>query len=263
MSRITHENPALIDGLIPQFPHWDNLILQAMFLLAFPQQMSELRGLWNMAAYDNALSQVGEISGHNRVMTANNTPTPDRYGNLGIISFASASSERLNVVDASWNSITGRFSVGGWWYFDDAASGTETMFCKWDGGVTDNAWHLYRHSTGEIRFQVSSDGTPGTIVTLDTGGVTFGAGEWVCATAEFDPSTRMRLVVNGVEYETTSSVPASCFDSTADLEIAAFGGGGGGFLNGDCGAAWLIAGLLQEHNHYLYYRLTRKLFGHT
>ena len=136
--------------------------------------------------------------------------------------FDSAVPDYLTVADGSW-----------------IPTGAQTWMCWFKAETLLNA-AVFNHNVGtgnqrsisitafadtSISGFVSGDGTntEGSSTVRSTTGV-YAAGTWVHVAQVFTPSTKLELFIDGVSVaDDTALVPASAYDSTADIGIGANG----------------------------------------
>ena len=175
------------------------------------------------------------------------------------------SNQYFNFADAAIVDITGTeayidnngLSLGAWVNFDNAASATEHVIAKQSLAAGNISYALIRLATGEIRMSVSVDGTA---VTTIASASTVGASSWTFVAGRFDPSTELAVWVNSEKTTNTTSIPASIFNGTADLEIGSRGGGNG-LLDGKIALVFLCASALSDAYITNLYQQSRGLFG--
>lgn len=114
-------------------------------------------------------------------------------------------------------------TVGGWLYLDDATPASEsTLIAKWLTAGNQRSFRLYVDTDGLVKFGISVNGTAEVEIANETA---LEAGRWYFIGGSFVPGASMLLLVDTEEVEETDSVPASIFDSTADVTIGAIDGG--------------------------------------
>src|SRR5690606_20574011 len=148
--------------------------------------------------------------------------------------FFDGSTAYLRALDAPGNSFEGTESlisagirgltVGGWFRFDQLAR-VEGLITKYVTTTNNRTFRISKHTSDNIQFAVSSDGTSATqvVVTSAVGAVT--TNQWYFIVGRFDPNTSIDLWINETKYTNTTGVPASVFNSTSDLCIGAYSGG--------------------------------------
>lgn len=143
------------------------------------QVLPVLRGAWPMSSVGYlAADQARDISGQGNHLTNNNTAIFAHAALVPAVGLTGASNHYLSRVDGglgNWADIIGTeayvtsaqrgLTLGGWFYFNGAAAAIEVMMSKAAGAGT-RSYQLHRRATGEIRFQVSTDGT--NWVTVDS-----------------------------------------------------------------------------------------------
>jgi hypothetical protein len=85
-------------------------------------------------------------------------------------------------------------------------------------------------SNGKLNFEISNDGSATTVA---VGATTLATGSWYHVTGVYSPSTSLTVYVNGVlDGINTTSIPASIFNGSGNLELGARAGGTGKFMYG-------------------------------
>jgi hypothetical protein len=168
-------------------------------------------------ASGNALDSVASnnLTDTNTVGTSASVPVS---GFAASRDFVGASSEGFTGADAAWNSITTGLTIGMWVQVTTDADGG--LVTKYEETGSQTAyWTQYIASSNKIRFGVH-DGAGAD--TTDTNS-TFSTGVWYHITAVFNPSTYVRLFVNGVsDSETLINIGASIANTTAPFWIGRF-----------------------------------------
>ncbi len=183
------------------------------------------------ARRDNATNRARDIAGGGYHLTDNNGVDFGYSGLIPYATFDSGSSEYLSRADggaADWADITGTESyigsafqglcMGGWFRFDNTASGQENFIGK-RAGSGQLSYYTRRLADGTIDFRVSNDGTNTTGVTSTE---TVGAVTWTFLVSRFDntDNTIKQWVNNETSIATFNN---TIFDSTAPFAIGANG----------------------------------------
>lgn len=143
---------------------------------------------------------------------------------------------------------------------DATPSALESIIGKWNAGGQ-NSWLLGRNTnlTGRVIF--SGDGS--TSVAVDTTNA-LAINEWRFLAARFTPSAQIRIWEGStsglVTNENTTSIPATLFDSTADLAVGVRNAGATGFYQGDLSLIALCRAALPDLFIESIFNLTRPLF---
>ena len=132
------------------------------------------------------------------------------------------SSTEIIVSDCEAVDITNALTISAW----VNPNGTNTVnvgngiVAKYDFTDGERAYALYLGDDLDIAFVVNSNGLAAGGAYLVTYNAPIPTGTWSHITATFEPSTAMRLYLNGVEVKsTTTSVPATIHNSPEDLRI--------------------------------------------
>lgn len=177
--------------------------------------------------------RLGEASG---TVAADETGTyPGTYvgsptlGASGVFAGDSAvtfngSSQRATVADAVGLRITGAFTIEVWVKFSSAQV-NKGICGKYDTATANRAWVLYTANDGsgqKIQFTAQTSGGSFNTNAVATTANNLDDGAWHHVVGVFNPSTILRIYVDGVAGANASIIPASIFASTATLEIAAY-----------------------------------------
>jgi hypothetical protein len=224
-------------------------------------QLRALRGYWPMSSVDEN-GDIYDLSGQGRVLT-NHDSVP--LGQYNLFTYASFSApDYLSRVDEAGLDITGNLSVGGWFWLDTLASGSDqVLMSKYDtsGGANQRSYLLwFDDATNTFRFGVSSAGTAATFVQIAHTAV-ISANAWYHVAGRFTPNTDLSVYVDGVRVSTAAGVPAGAFNSTADFEIGSDDNGTAAFLDGRACQCWLCAHDLYDVMIPTLYHQTRANFG--
>lgn len=176
-----------------------------------------LRGFWpffNTSESGAPASYVLSLSGVSGV------PQWTVDGVLSYGSFAAANDRALTSTDtvfnvgsaASWSSIPGLFLCS--WVRFDSNSAEMGIISNWDAFNSRRSYVLWRNSSNQIGFAVSSDGTSANSVTT-TGTTTNDV--WYFVAGRWTPSTEIKVWLYDTSSETTevatntSSIAASVY----------------------------------------------------
>ena len=189
---------------------WSRAVSSMIFL-------PECRGVWGMGSVDEN-GAVYDMSGQGRTLTNVSALQRGVYNALAPYAIHDGVADILRRNNEPGIQITGALTVMGWFYSDDAPGITEGVFSKWDITGNQRAYELILSTTPNFHFVVSSDGTATTtVISL----VTYLAARWFHVAGVYVPSTSLTIYVNGTATINTTSIPASIFNSTANLEIGA------------------------------------------
>lgn len=145
--------------------------------------------------------------------------------------FEKDTSEYLSHVDHADLSITGAFSISGWWK-PETISGSDIFASKWKDNSPNRSW-VIDYQTGGPRLLMSPNGdNPLTVVTSTED---LSAGNWYHIVATFEPSTEMAIWVNNVVTVNTTSIPATIHDNSSQFRIGSaeiFGGSVSAYSDG-------------------------------
>lgn len=119
--------------------------------------------------------------------------------------------------------FTGAFSVTAW--INLATNGAVHDIIAKNGASTNLGYQFFTQGTAKLKFSVSDDGTGSTHLFSAVGTTTLNTNTWYFVAGVYNPGTSLTVYVNGVQDgQTTSSIPTSIFNSTADVNIGAENG---------------------------------------
>jgi hypothetical protein len=206
-----------------------------------------------------------DISGQSRKMNAVGTPTFGVDNYLPYAEYDGASQYHTRADEAGLD-ITGNLTLGGWFYFNNAAGSDETMFGKWSITGNIRSYGLHRKTDGKIEARVSSNGTAET-VQESTDAV--GASTWAFCALRYVASSELSIFVGlptvpgSVLSEdiNTTSIPASINSGASQLSVAVREVGGTPAAYADMRAAmlFLCATDLSDDHLNMFYAQTRRL----
>lgn len=195
--------------------------------------LPELRGFWPFSTINESGNAIdGAIQG--RTLTNNNTTPRAIYGNLINYYDFNGSTQYLSRADEAGLSVTGALTLGGWFWLDTIAS-TQTLIGKYVAGGNQSYFLQYQTGNG-VRAGVSGNGTADVTVT----GTNLTASSWNHCVLSYTPSGAVSVTVNGEITTNTTSIPASIFDSTAQLTIGSLNGASQ-FLDGRAALCFIAA----------------------
>ncbi len=215
--------------------------------------LARLRGFWPFSSADQAGS-VYDLSGQGRTLTQNGNPVFS-FGYLNPLVVLDGTGDYFSRANEAGLDITGGLTMMIWVRFDDSASAIETCMSKWLYTGNQLSYRLSRSAAGAGTAEISSDGSTVTSVT----GETIGATTWTHLALRFTASTELAVFVNHVKAVNTTSIPASIFNSTADLLIGGHGTGSA-LMTGRLCLASICAIALSDEIILGKYHLERKLF---
>lgn len=225
-----------------------------------------LRGFWPMSAFDSS-GNAQDQSGHAHHLTYNGNPQYTFRALHPYIAFDGAG-DYLARADEADLDITGTeayvvaaargMTQGGWFYFDNAASGNERIMTK-RGDASNISWFMGRIAAGVAVFAVTSDGTAGTLASVSST-ATVGAGAWTFIAGRFDPSTTLDVWVNGAQATNAAAIPASIFSGNGPFQVSGYNGATE-LMTGRAALCFLCAAALSDTQISSIFNATRALFG--
>lgn len=256
---------------------YDPFIMWPLAISAF-QSLPALRGFWIGGQYESAsgVHELVDISGCGQHLTDTHDPTV-AHGSTGITYvYFDGINDWYSAPDSAHWDITGTeaatlstdrgLTIGAWVYFSNAhsADNYETILAKeqkFDHNQT--SYCLQRPDNGKANFHLSSDGTWGNMVAVEST-ATLAPSAWAFVVGRFDPSTQIDIFVNGELDTNTTSIPAAIFDSTALLMMAArdhAGSPGQSLMDGNISMAFICAAYINDYSLLRLYELSRIAFG--
>jgi len=230
------------------------------------RMLPALRGFWPMSSF-NENGDAYDLSGQGRTLTYNGNPTYN-YSSLIHYIDLDGTGDYLSRTDEAGLDILGTESyvagaaqgltLGGWFYFNNMAAASEYCIAKYDTfGVAQRAYGLLRIATGEARLSISNNGAAlVTVTSVDILSPT----AWYFLVGRFDPSAEMKVWINGNAWTNVAAIPASIFNSTADLTIGARTGGYE-LMTGRASLCFLCAAALSDSIISALFHQTRAIFN--
>lgn len=175
-----------------------------------------------------------------------------------------------NTIDAQFD-ITGTESyiasgrrgltVGGWFKHVNAPTASQEIMFSNRGSASVHSFSLHRAATtGLATFYVSGNGATLASVT----GQSLDEDEWYFVVGTYKPSTYIRLYVNGVMTENTTSIPASLYVGTGYFTLGAFSTSApanGLNMFGRFSGGFVCHMAVDEQFIWLAYQSTKAMFG--
>jgi hypothetical protein len=166
--------------------------------------------------------KLDELAGATSVVdsagTNNGTVTGGLFmaGKVGNCFAGNGTSAYIDIGNPAALQLTGAMSVSAWVYINGFANNGRIV--SKGGGPGMRGWSVNVESTGILRFMVALD-TSTNISVDSTAAVT--TGQWIHVTGVYQPSVALRLYLNGVPNNTTTTaVPAAQFDQALNINIA-------------------------------------------
>ncbi len=198
---------------------------------------SEVRALYNYAPGpvahwkldDKSGTSATDTSGNGNTGTLTNSPawTAGKYGSA--VRF-DGSDDYITAADSSSLDVTRSASWAFWFNLASLPSGADGKFIdKWIGTGNQRSYQIYPTTTNKISVDISSDGTSGAAVTLNSSD-TISANTWTHASVTYDGAT-VRMYINGNLQSSTAAI-SGIFNSTANMSIGGDNLGSTNFANG-------------------------------
>lgn len=221
-------------------------------------------GIWYAGNVQRSTGDIYDASNQGRTLTITDTPVFNRLSNGIAYCDYDGSNDLHYRNDETDLDVTGTETIFdstvrgltiGLWVNSDSNSNSPILMSKYN--TSQQSWLLEILSTNVIRFVTSVDGTTNHIT--DTTGTNGTAGTWHFIVARFAPSTEKAIFIDGIKETDTSSITASIFNSTTQLQIAAFPLGN--FLNGKISISFMCANALPDGMISRLFNQTRTLYG--
>lgn len=226
-----------------------------------------LRGLWYPGSVDST-GALYDQSGQGRTLTYNGNPTLNLHNSFipywdydGTGDYHSRADESgLDVLGTEANIASGYkgLTVGGWFWIDSFGGGDRGLVSKYTATGNQRSYLLYTNNgTPDARAIVSVDGTAATQVNH---GTVLTTGAWHFIWMRFRPSTSLTISVDGVNVQSSTSIPAAIFGSTAGFNLGAFNAGTSNQTGRNAITFLCASALLDAQLSHLFER-TRRFFG--
>lgn len=226
------------------------------------QTIPGLVGFWPMSSVGHSNGAVYDLSAQGRTLSYAGNPVYRIYNNFApYIDFdgtgdylARGSEADLDLSGAGAYGSPG-LTMGGW-FWADGAGATEGLMGKWTDTGNQRSY-LFLTLSNTFRLAISGDGTASTQFSHTS---TFSTGQWYFAVGKIEPSVRMSVFMNGEKASTTSSIPASIFNSTAAFQVGAYNAGTQN-LDGRASLCFLSANALPDVLINGLFEQSKVLFG--
>jgi len=250
-------NPAQIRQLITELPHKNEASFAWVNVLGAFSILPALRGLW-FGANRTSTGTLVDRSGLGMSLSAVNTPTYNISGLIQHSTYLRAGSQAHGRVTATDIAITGALTAFAWVRWTGLSAGVLTgAETKWLSTGNQRSWALIKNAANLFQLLLSANGT-GTAVTLSST-ATWVSGEWFFVVGRYIPSIEASIFINGIFTDTVTGIPASLFNSTANLNLGAHDTGN--YIDGDIAIAGLCAIDLPDYMIRVMYDVSRRLFG--
>jgi len=225
------------------------------------------RAFWPTSVVDYTAPHLTDIA-HGYDLTANNGAVAGYTGLIPYI-FTDGVNQSCSRADApGWADIIGNETIFeaaargltfiSWVRFTNAIAADESIMSKWTAGGNQKAYRLWRHNSGILRGQITTDGA--TNFTIDSTG-TLADSLWYHVALQYNPSTKLSVWINGVETTIGVAVPATIFNSNSIFELGAANAGTVQFMDGRQSMASLHANFLSNAIIATSFEQERALYG--
>lgn len=147
-------------------------------------------------------------------------------------------------------------TFGGWVRFT-STSGAQALIAKYNPGSNDRSYYIYKNSSQNAVVDISSDGTAVTSVTHTS---TMAGSTWYFMVGVFSPSASLSVWLNDTKVTSSTSIPASIFNSAQELRIGRLNDGTAQ-LDGRISLPFLCAAAVPDNKILSLYHMGRRLFG--
>jgi hypothetical protein len=227
--------------------------------------LTGLRGLWTMAAYDGSGNAEDHTNGDLQ-LTRNGDPT---YGYDGLVPYVAldGTGDYFNRADEAATSITTTdgyssapgLTLGAWIYGSDPDS-SQMVLAKITNAPSYSYYLAYRGDVAvdPMEFLISDDGTNTDVVRSSA----YASTNWHFVVARFcdaDTGAELAIFVDG-QKNTASTARASIFDGAQQFCLGGYEGGNDLF-NGRISLAFLCAAALPDDMIGALFQQSRALYG--
>ena len=261
----SRRNVAIDDTVSANFARTSDAVYTWGRAISMLTMIPAVRAAWSMSAVGSSGLAV-DVTGYGRHLSAGNTPT---YNSSSLIPYVSlnGTSQYLSRANEAAMQITGGegyvasglrgMTFGAWVNFAGNAASHDTIAGRWLGS-TNRSWVFYRfQTTKEIEIIISSDGNALSATATST--ATIDDGTWVFLVCRYDPSTSLRVYINGeLDGEDSSSVPSSMFAGTASFIIGQ--NNSTSYMEGDVSMAFYAACAIPLDTLFALYEHTRGFY---
>lgn len=223
-----------------------------------------LRGFWPMGVHNSSGNAI-DHSGLGKTLTYNGNPLYKYAGLYPYIEFDDTG-DFLSRVDEADLDILGTeayvvtaqrgLTFGGWFWHD--GNNNDIMASKWTAGTNNRSWQMNRQVGGALQGAVSTTGAAVAATVTSAAGV-LTVSTWHFDAMRFMPSTELAVFHNTEKTTTAAGVPASLFNSNADLMIG--GISAAAQYDGRATLCWLCDTALSDAIIATIYHQTRALFS--
>lgn len=232
-----------------------------------------LVGLWTGSGINEGTKAM-DLSGNGLHLTKNggvfssnfvlwpNLPHFSFSGTNGYLSHNDDNSLDITGSEALFAGSLRGVTLGGWWYFDDAAGGNvEFMMGKSSLSSEDTNYRLQRNTASNGGGAHISCGDGSTDYHLDSA-IELTSDTWHFVAGRIDPSATLDLFTNGTWERTFSSPSAPIATNSDPFSIGAYAGSGGPslFLDGRASFCFLCAADVPDAFIETFYQQSRWLF---
>jgi len=230
-------------------------------IVSYLQAQIGMVGIWPFGPL-GALGELIDVSGNGLHLSRLSSITVTRgrsftYGDFdGVDEAYNRADEDLFDIIGGENFITStsRGLTIGCIFWADTTGASQGLIGKW-GAAGQRSYLLNIAAAGTVTMNISGDGTVG----YNAASTAISTGAFHLAIGRFSPSTYVRLFLDGTEYENTTSIPASIFNSTAEFAIGRQAGAN--YLDGRASFGFLSTALWADNTVIDFYNLMKGLFA--
>lgn len=244
-------SPEAVENFATAFPRRNDASFAWGNAVSYYLNLPQLRAFWPFSSV-SGVGQLIDLSGQNRFLSPTGSPTYGVYGlqPYGILDGVTQYYSRPDEVGLD---ITGALTVGGW--FRATSASNYALITKYNTTGNQRSYLLGKSATSG-QFSISTDGITASTVT----GGTWSNNVWYFVAGRFVPSTSVDVFLNADKYSNIVGIPATIFNSTAELNIGAYNTGATARLSGNAALCFLCAEAISDAQIKALYWLTKPLF---
>lgn len=214
-----------------------------------------LRGFWPL----NSAFETGnwvDYSGQGRHLSVGVQPAATVQASNLITYTFNGTTHYMYRADEAGLDIGSSITLGCWLKVISESGAQSGIIGKWNTSGNQRSYGILENAGGGIDFLLSSNGTAEFGFT----GIDSQVGKWVFTAMRCVGNTEFSIFRNDVSQATTTSVPTSFFNSTAQFEVGR-ANQAGTYSNIQIALPFLCYGYNGVASLYPWYHLTRPLFG--
>jgi hypothetical protein len=222
-----------------------------------------LRGLWTGASYNRVNPWVRDISGNELHLTGSgiqfhlNEAPCINFGVAGSDTLTRADELNLDIVgnEGEVTSAMKGLTMGCWARPVTVDSTARYIMSKW-GTTNQRSYYLAINSSNKIQGGISNAGVSSEADASSANSAV--EDTWQFVALDFDPSTYVRVYLNNVYAEDTTSIPATIYSGTSAFDIAHLASAN--YFEGQLSMMFLCSASLGDDLIKWFYNQTKTLF---